>query len=94
VIHYTYPEVTPITCATERALRAPILGRKNHYGSKYERGKKAAAICSSRPASSSASTRATTSARQCTREAVHRAKANPDDAWLPHAMLDDASDLN
>ena len=30
--------------ATERALRAPILGRKNHYGSKSLRGMKAAAI--------------------------------------------------
>jgi hypothetical protein len=28
------------------------------------------------------------------REAVHRAKANPDDAYLPHEMFEDASDLN
>ena len=40
------PEVWLDNNATERALRAPILGRKNHYGSKSKRGMKAAAIFS------------------------------------------------
>jgi len=31
--------------ATERAIRGIVLGRKNHYGSRSERGTKAAAIC-------------------------------------------------
>ena len=30
--------------ATERALRGIVVGRKNHYGSKSERGTRAAAI--------------------------------------------------
>lgn len=29
---------------TERGLRGPVVGRKNHYGSKSERGTEAAAI--------------------------------------------------
>ena len=30
---------------TEQALRGPVVGRKNHYGSRSERGTRAAAIC-------------------------------------------------
>jgi transposase len=30
--------------ATERAIRGPVVGRKNHYGSKSRRGTEAAAI--------------------------------------------------
>ncbi len=30
---------------TEHALRGPVVGRKNHYGSKSQRGTRAAAIC-------------------------------------------------
>ena len=39
-----HPEVWLDNNATERALRSPILGRRNHYGSKSKRGMKAAAI--------------------------------------------------
>lgn len=30
--------------ATERGIRGPVVGRKNHYGSKSERGTEIAAI--------------------------------------------------
>jgi hypothetical protein len=86
-----HPEVWLDNNATERALRAPILGRKNHYGSKSERGMKAAAILYSLIETCQL---VGVNPRDYLREAVHRAKANPDDAYLPHAMLDDASGLN
>jgi len=38
------PEVEIDNNAVERALRGVVIGRKNHYGSKSERGTKAAAI--------------------------------------------------
>jgi transposase len=86
-----HPEVWLDNNATERALRAPILGRKNHYGSKSERGMKAAAILYSLIETCQL---VGVNPRDYLREAVYRAKANPDDAYLPHAMLGDASDLN
>jgi transposase len=38
------PLVPPDNNAAERALRGPVLGRKNHYGSKSKRGTQVAAI--------------------------------------------------
>lgn len=38
------PEIWLDNNATERALRGPVVGRKNHYGSKSARGTRAAAI--------------------------------------------------
>ena len=60
---WTSPKVWLDNSATARALRAPILGRKNHYGSKSKRGMKAAAVLYSLV--------------EYLREAVYRLKANP-----------------
>jgi transposase len=38
------PRVTPDNNATERVLRSVVLGRKNHYGSRSERGTEVAAL--------------------------------------------------
>lgn len=38
------PEIPLDNNATERALRGPVIGRKNHYGSRSERGTKVAAL--------------------------------------------------
>ena len=38
------PHVPLDNNATERGLRGPVVGRKNHYGSKSDRGTRAAAI--------------------------------------------------
>jgi transposase len=79
-----HPEVWLDNNASERALRRPVLGRKNHYGSKSERGMLAAAVFYSlietcqiigvHPA-------------EYLREAIRRAKEKPGTAYLPHEML-------
>lgn len=38
------PRVPLDNNATERALRGPVVGRKNHYGSKSKRGTEVAAL--------------------------------------------------
>ena len=38
------PKIAPDNNATERVMRSVVLGRKNHYGSRSERGTEVAAI--------------------------------------------------
>jgi hypothetical protein len=38
------PRVPLDNNATERGIRGPVVGRKNHYGSKSERGTEVAAV--------------------------------------------------
>ena len=38
------PRICPDNNASERVLRTVVLGRKNHYGSRSERGTKVAAL--------------------------------------------------
>ena len=39
------PKIAPDNNATERVMRSVVIGRKNHYGSRSERGTEVAAIC-------------------------------------------------
>ncbi len=70
--------------ATERGLRAMVLGRKNHYGSRSKRGTEVAALFYS----------LIESAKLCGVEpkayllqATRAALANPGTVTLPHALL-------
>ena len=69
-----HPEVWLDNNATERVLRTPILGRKNHYDSKSERGIKAAAILYS---VIEICLLVGVNPRDYLREAVHRANRRP-----------------
>jgi transposase len=70
--------------ATERGLRGMVLGRKNHYGSRSQRGTEVAALFYS----------LIESAKLCGVEpkayllrATHAALATPGTVTLPHALL-------
>jgi hypothetical protein len=70
--------------ATERALRGVVLGRKNHYGSKSQRGTEVAALFYSLLESAKLS--GLEPARYLA-EATRRALANPGTATLPRDLL-------
>ena len=70
--------------ATERALRGVVLGRKNHYGSKSQRGTEVAALFYSLLESAKLS--GLEPARYLA-EAARRAIANPGTATLPRDLL-------
>lgn len=72
--------------ATERALRAPILGRKNHYGSKSKRGMKAAAILYSLIETCEL---IGVGPKDYLSHALRTLSRKPGRAFLPHEMLDD-----
>lgn len=78
------PEVWLDNNATERALRAPILGRKNHYGSRSKRGMKAAAILYSLIETCQV---LGVNPREYLRQAVRSLKARRGEVYLPHQML-------
>ena len=69
------------TNAIERALRGPVLGRKNHVGSQSERGMAVAGCLYSLLQSAKM---AGVNPRTYLREATRRALANPKDVLLPH----------
>lgn len=69
------------TNAIERALRAPVLGRKNHTGSQSKRGMTAAGCFYSLLGSAKL---AGVDPRAYLIEAVRRALVNPKDTLLPH----------
>lgn len=71
--------------ATERALRAPILGRKNHYGSKSLRGMKAAAIFYSLIETCEL---IGVNPKAYLSQALRRLKKDPSKVYLPHEMLE------
>jgi transposase len=79
-----HPEVWLDNNASERALRAAVLGRKNHYGSKSERGMLAAAVLYSLIETCQL---IGVDPRTYLREAVRRAKSRPGSAMLPHELL-------
>lgn len=81
------PEIWLDNNASERALRGPVLGRKNHYGSKSERGMLAAAIFYSLIETCQL---IGVDPAEYLREAIRRAKAKPASAFLPHEMLETA----
>ena len=83
------PEVWLDNNATERALRAPILGRKNHYGSKSKRGMKAAAIFYSLIETCRV---LDVNPREYLRAALRHLKKRPGTVFLPHQMLDEETD--
>ena len=67
--------------ATERSIRGIALGRKNHYGSKSQRGTEVAAIYYSLIESAKL---VGVNTREYLEEAARRAIANPDTVTLPH----------
>jgi transposase len=69
--------------ATERALRGVAVGRKNHYGSRSERGTRVAALCYSLLESAKL---AGVDPAAYLAEATRRAIANPGTVTLPHAL--------
>jgi transposase len=69
---------------TERALRGVAVGRKNHYGSRSERGTQVAALCYT--LLESAKLAGVDPARYLG-EATRRAIANPGTVTLPHDLL-------
>ena len=79
-----HPEVWLDNNATERALRAPTLGRKNRYRSKSKHGMKAAAVLYSLVETCQL---ISVNLRVYFREALYRLKANPGSAFLPHEIL-------
>jgi transposase len=74
---------------TERALRLAIQGRKNHYGSRSERGMKASAVMYSLIESCS---RLDIDTRAYLREALARAIENSGTAYTPAKYLADHAD--
>ena len=70
--------------AAERELRAVVLGRKNHYGSKSERGTQVAAVLYSLIETA---LQLGVDERQYLLSAARFAMANPGGALLPHALL-------
>ena len=71
--------------ATERALRGPILGRKNHYGSKSIQGMKAAAIFYSLIETCEL---IGVNPKAYLSEALRRLKKDRKKVFLPHEMLE------
>ena len=80
-----HPEVWLDNNATERALRSPILGRRNHYGSKSKRGMKAAAIFYSLIETCRL---IGVNPRDYLRQALMHLKQSPGSVFLPHELLD------
>jgi transposase len=70
--------------ATERSIRGIALGRKNHYGSKSQRGTEVAAILYSLTESAKL---AGLSGRVYLEEAARRAILNPGTVTLPHELV-------
>ena len=71
---------------TERALRQPIQGRKNHYGSRSEAGMQAAAVMYSLIETCE---RLDIDARTYLKEAIVRAIARPGNVYTPAMFLAD-----
>jgi len=69
---------------TERSLRGPVIGRKNHYGSKSVEGTKVAAIFYSLVETAK---HIGVNPTDYLKEAAHRAIANPGSVFLPHEMV-------
>ena len=69
---------------TERSLRGPVVGRKNHYGSKSVRGTEVAAILYSLTETAKL---VGVNPRTYLHEAARRAILNPGTATLPHELL-------
>ena len=69
---------------TERSLRGPVVGRKNHYGSKSVRGTEVAAILYSLTETAKL---VGVNPRTYLHEAARRAILNPGKATLPHELL-------
>ena len=69
---------------TERSLRGPVIGRKNHYGSKSVEGTKVAAIFYSLVETAK---HIGVNPTDYLKEAAHRAIANPGSLFLPHEMV-------
>lgn len=80
----TDPRISPDNNAAERALRGPVVGRKNHYGSRSPRGTQVAALfytlCESARLNG-------VDAQAYLRHAVNAALATPGSVTLPHALL-------
>ncbi len=78
------PRVPLDNNATERSIRGIAVGRKNHYGSKSQRGTEVAALYYSLVESAKL-----TGIDPVTyiEEAAHRAIANPGTATLPHDLI-------
>ena len=70
--------------AAEREMRAVVLGRKNHYGSKSHRGTQVAAVLYSLIETAR---QLGVDERQYLLSAARFAMANPGGALLPHALL-------
>ena len=79
-----HPEVWLDNNATERTLRAPILGRRNHYGSRSERGMQAAATFYSLIETCRL---VGVNPRQYLSCALRQIKQKPGAVYLPHDML-------
>lgn len=75
--------------ASERALRGPVVGRKNHYGSKSERGTQVAALLYSLCESAKL---VGIDARVYLRGAIWSALRG-EEVWLPHEVRANASSL-
>lgn len=75
--------------ASERALRGPVVGRKNHYGSKSERGTQVAALLYSLCESAKL---ARIDPRVYLRGAIWSALRG-EDVWLPHEVRANAASL-
>ncbi len=69
---------------TERSLRGPVIGRKNHYGSKSVEGTKVAAIFYSLVETAK---HIGVNPTDYLKETARRAIANPGRVFLPHEML-------
>ena len=85
-----HPEVWLDNNATERSLRAPIVGRRNHYGSRTERGMLSAAVLYSLIETCRL---LGINPRNYLRQALRRAKENPGSAYLPHQFLEEQASL-
>ena len=80
----TDPRIPIDNNATERGIRGLALGRKNHYGSRSERGTKVAALFYTLIESAKLTR---VNPKQYLREAARRAIANPGTVTLPRELL-------
>jgi transposase len=74
--------------ATERALRAPVLGRKNHYGSRSSRGMETAAVMYTLIETCQL---IGVEPRDYLEQALRATSRRPGTVFLPHRLLDSAS---
>ena len=86
VLFVKHPEIWLDNNPSESALRGPVLGRKNHYGSRSEEGMRVAALYYTLIETCQ---RLGVSPRSYLLEAARRSLSNPGTVYLPHEMLEE-----